>query len=224
MKPLHPWNVTPKEAVEIQQDLRTRLDLRPISSNVRRIAGGDVAYAKDGNTLFTTIAVLTFPEMETVEESSLCGNVTFPYIPGLLAFREGPGLVEAFRKLRLKPDAMIVDGHGIAHPQSFGLASHVGLWTDIPTIGCAKTPFFGEFSLPGPLKGSFELIRNQGVPIGAVLRTRANVKPVYVSPGHRIDINDSVRLTLESCKGFRIPEPLRRADHLSRRLRSQKAG
>jgi deoxyribonuclease V len=146
------------------------------------------------------------------------GKISFPYIPGLLSFREGPILIKAFQRLKLKPDVLICDGQGIAHPRGMGFASHIGLWLDIPSIGCAKTPLLDDFISPGPSKGSVEWIRWEGKKVGAVLRTRENVKPLFVSPGHRIDLPTSIQLILKSCKGYRFPEPLRKAHQTSRSM------
>jgi deoxyribonuclease V len=188
---------------------------------LKTIGGGDVAYSKSANLLFGAIVVLSFPEMEILDMGTSDGNIPFSYIPTLLSFREGPILIKAFQKLRIKPDLMIYDGQGIAHPRGMGLASHMGLWLDLPSIGCAKTPLLDEFIPPGPSKGSFEWIRREGKNVGAVLRTKEKVKPLFVSPGHRIDLSTSIRLILETCKGFRIPEPLRRAHHVSLLVRRE---
>jgi deoxyribonuclease V len=156
--------------------------------------------------------------METLDIAMACGKIPFHYIPGLLSFREGPILVKTFQKLKIKPDLMIYDGQGIAHPRGFGLASHLGLWLDLPSIGCAKTLLLGEFISPGSSKGSFELIRREGKEVGAVLRTKDKIKPLFISPGHRIDLLTSIQIILTTCQGFRIPEPLRRAHQLSRKI------
>ena len=218
MKPLHPWKVTPEKAIRIQENLRHRIILKKTFSRVRTIGGGDVSYQKEGDSLFGAVVVLSFPQMETLEVATSRGKVSFPYIPGLLTFREGPILIKTFQKLRIRPDILIFDGHGIAHPRGMGLAAHLGIWLNLPSIGCAKTPLLGQSVIPRPSKGSFELIQKDGREIGVVLRTRDRVNPVFVSPGHRIDLPTSIRLVLESCQGFRIPEPLRRAHHLSRLL------
>ena len=218
MKPLHSWNVSVEEAIQIQEALRDRIILKKTFSRVKTIGGGDVAYSRKGNLLFGAIVVLSFPEMEILDTATADGKVSFPYIPGLLSFREGPILIRAFQRLRLKPDMMIYDGQGIAHPRRIGLASHMGLWLELPSIGCAKTPLLDEFIPPGPSRGSFEWIRREGKKIGAVLRTKDGVKPLFVSPGHQIDLLTSNQLTLESCKGFRFPEPLRKAHQLAERM------
>ncbi len=216
MELLHSWNVRVEEAVRIQERLREQVILDKALPKLKTIGGADVAYSKDGTLVHGGIAVLSFPELEWVEAVTLTGQVTFPYRPGLLSFREGPILIRAFQKLKRKPDLMIFDGQGIAHPRGFGLACHLGLWLDIPSIGCAKTPLLRGFDLPGSSKGSYGWILKDGKKVGAVVRTREGVKPVFVSPGHRIDLPSSIHLVLQSCRGFRLPEPLRRAHRLSR--------
>jgi deoxyribonuclease V len=164
------------------------------------------------------IVILSFPDMEILDMATADGQIPFPYIPTLLTFREGLILIKTFQRLKVKPDVMIFDGQGIAHPRGMGLASHMGLCLNLPSIGCAKTALLDEFISPGPSKGSYEWIRREGKKVGAVLRTKENVKPLFVSPGHRIDLLTSIQLLLESCRGFRIPEPLRKAHQLSRSM------
>ena len=216
MKPLHSWKVSVQKAIQIQEHLKDRVVLKKTFSKAKTIGAGDVAYSKNRDQLFGAVVVLAFPEMGIRDTATAFGNIPFPYIPGLLGFREGPILIKAFQKLKVKPDVMIFDGQGIAHPRGFGLASHVGLWLDVPSIGCAKTRLLAEPISPGPLKGSFELIRRGSQEVCAVLRTKDKVKPIFVSPGHRIDLITSILVILASCKGFRIPEPLRRAHQISR--------
>jgi deoxyribonuclease V len=218
MKPLHSWNVSSEEAIQIQEAFKDQIILKKTFSKIRTIGGGDAAYSKDGRLLFAAMVVLSFPEMEILDTAKADGKTFFPYVPGLLSFREGPMLTEAFQRLKLKPDVMIYDGQGIAHPRRMGLASHMGLWLDLPSIGCAKTPLLEGYISPGPSRGSFEWIRRKGRKVGAVLRTKENVKPLFVSPGHRIDFLTSNQLVLESCKGFRFPEPLRKAHQLAERV------
>jgi deoxyribonuclease V len=189
-----------------------------ISNGVKAIGGGDVAYSKKGDHLFGAIVVLLFPDMKILDTATADGKIPFPYIPTLLSFREGPILIKTFKILKIKPDVMIYDGQGIAHPRGIGLASHMGLWFDLPSIGCAKTPLIDEFTSPGPLKGSVGWIQRESENVGAVLRTKQRVKPVYVSPGHRIDLMTSIRIVLECCQEFRIPEPLRLAHQLAKSL------
>jgi deoxyribonuclease V len=221
MKPLHSWNVSSKKAIQIQETLRDTVILKKSFSNVRTVGGGDVAYARNEDRLVGAIVVLSFPQMETLEVATATGKTSFPYIPGLLTFREGPILLKAFQKLEMKPDIMIFDGQGIAHPRGLGLASHMGLCLDLPSIGCAKTPLIGEFAMPGPRRGDFESIRKGEKGLGAVLRTRDGVNPLFVSPGHCLDLRTSIQIILACCRGFRIPEPLRLAHQLSRLQREK---
>jgi deoxyribonuclease V len=216
MKSLHSWNVSVEEAIQIQENLKSRIILKKNFSKVRTIGGGDVAYSKKRNLLFGAIVVLSFPQMDTLDIANAYGMVRFPYIPGLFSFREGPILIKTFQRLKTKPDIMLYDGQGIAHPRGFGLASHMGLWLDLPSVGCAKTPLLDEFTSSGSSRGSCELIRREGKEVGIILRTKDNVKPLFVSPGHRIDLPTSIQIILKCCHGFRIPEPLRRAHHVSR--------
>jgi deoxyribonuclease V len=221
MKPLHSWNVSKEEAIQIQEALKGRIILKKTPSKVKSMGGGDVAYSKNGNRLFGVIVVLSFPGMEILDMAKTDGRTPFPYIPTLLSFREGPILIKTFQKLKIKPDVMMYDGQGIAHPRGMGLASHLGLWLDLPSIGCAKTPLLDGFISPGPLRGSYEGIRREGKKVGAVLRTKDKVNPLFVSPGHRIDLKTSIQLILESCRGFRIPEPLRKAHQASLLVRKE---
>jgi deoxyribonuclease V len=221
MKNLHSWKVSVEKAIQIQKDLKDRIILRKTFSKVRTIGGGDVSYSKNEDLLFGAIVVLSFPQMETLHIATAYGKISFPYVPGLLSFREGPILIKTFQKLKIIPDVMIYDGQGIAHPRGIGLASHLGLWFDLPSIGCAKTPLLDQFASPGLLKGSVELIQREGKEVGAVVRTKDKVKPLFVSPGFQIDLLTSLQLILASCQGFRIPEPLRRAHHVSREIMHQ---
>ncbi len=219
MNPLHSWKVTAKEAILIQEGLKDKIILKKDFSKVETVGGGDVAYSKNGDRLFGAIAVLSFPDMEVLDMATADGKILFPYVPGLLSFREGPILIKTFEKLKRTPDVMVFDGQGIAHPRGMGLASHIGLWLDLPAVGCAKTPLLKDFANPALTKGSFEWIHHEGKKVGAVLRTKEKVKPLFVSPGYRIDLTTSIQLILESCRRFRIPEPLRKAHHITRLLR-----
>ncbi|MDI6763513.1 MAG: endonuclease V [Thermodesulfobacteriota bacterium] len=220
MKPLHSWEVSIEEAIRIQENLKDHLILKKTFSCLKTIGGGDVAYSTNKNSLFGAIAVLSYPEMKPIDTATAKDEISFPYIPGLLSFREGPILVKAFQSLRVKPDLLIFEGHGTAHPRGVGLASHMGLWFDLPSIGCARTPLLKKFDNPGLSRGSFEWIFLKRKKVGAVLRTRQGVKPVFVSPGHRIDLMTSIRIVLATCQRYRIPEPLRRAHQISREMMS----
>jgi len=216
MTPLHPWNVSIKEALQIQEELRGCVVLKNRFSKIKTVAGSDVAYSRSGAFLLGAMVVLSYPELKLRDSAMATGKVSFPYIPGLFSFREGPVLLKAFDRLKLKPDLIIFDGHGIAHPRRFGLASHMGLWLDLPSIGCARTPLLKDFTSPGSSKGSFAWVLLEGEKVGAALRTRQAVKPVFVSPGHRIDLMTSIHFILSTCRQYRIPEPLRLAHQLSR--------
>jgi deoxyribonuclease V len=218
---LHAWNVSVNEAVRIQETLRQEVVLERAFSGLRSIGGGDVGYSKGGILLIGGVVVLSFPEMELLDAATAYGEIPFPYIPGLLSFREGPILIEAMKKLRVRPDVMIYEGQGIAHPRGFGLASHLGLWLDLPSIGCTKTPLLKDYITPGTSQGSFQWIEKEGKKVGAVLRTREGVKPIFISPGHRIDLATSIQIVLAACRRFRIPEPLRRAHQMARFIKGK---
>lgn len=218
MNPLHRWNVGVEEAVRLQDNLRDSVILKKTFKEVKTVAGADVAYSGNDNFLFGAIVVCSYPAMEPIDSATAGGAIDFPYLPGLLSFREGPILIKAFQKLNVKPDLMIFEGHGIAHPRRMGLASHLGLWLNLPSIGCAKTPLLNEFELPGPSKRSYRWVYRRGEKVGAVLRTRQGVNPVFVSPGHNIDLLTSIQIIFATSPVYRIPEPLRMAHHLSRQI------
>jgi deoxyribonuclease V len=213
---LHTWNISYHKAKEIQNELRKRLILRDegISRRIRTIAGADISYSKGSNIFFAAVVVLDFETMNIIEQVSSSGAVDFPYIPGLLTFREGPILLEAFRKLSSSPDIIIFDGQGIAHPRGIGLASHMGLFLDTPTIGCGKTRLIGSYDETGNEPGDYSPLTYNSETVGAVLRTKKKVKPVFVSQGHKISLKKAIEITLSSCRGYRLPEPTRKA-HLA---------
>jgi len=215
---LHSWQVSITQALDIQQRLAAQVSRSSQVGTPRFIAGVDISADKGRGVATGAVVVLHYPELGVAETKVVTDKLNFPYIPGLLSFREAPLILAACQKLTITPDLILVDGQGIAHPRGIGLASHMGLWFDIPSIGCTKTPLLTDFISPGPLKGSFELIRKGGKEVGAVLRTKDKVKPVFVSPGYRIDLSTSIQLILESCRGFRFPEPLRKAHQASRNM------
>ncbi|HOT28670.1 MAG TPA: deoxyribonuclease V [Candidatus Ozemobacteraceae bacterium] len=224
MNALHAWDVSPSEAIEIQQSLVKRI-VRRGDSSARLIAGIDCSFEKttgeaaDRGTIYAAIVIWDSRTGTTVEEAFSVMPATFPYVPGLLTFREGPAVLDAWRTLKTKPDAAIFDGHGIAHPRGIGIASHLGLWLDLPSIGCAKSRLCGEAEEPGPEAGSVSDLRLDDRLIGNLVRTRSNVKPVFVSIGHKICLEAAVRLVLSSCRGYRLPEPTRLAHIAGNRLR-----
>ena len=199
-----------KKAAEAQRRLSSRLNLKWDGREINLVAGADFGYGYKEKKIGASIVVFKIPELEIVEISEAVREIKFPYLPGFLAYREGPVFLDAFRKIRAKPDVTLVDGNGIAHPRKMGLASYVGVILDICTIGCAKTPFF-PFVLPPEQKGSYTFFRDDRKDkAGICLRTRSGVKPIFVSPGHRIDFISAMKLAL-NCSKFRIPEPLREA-------------
>lgn len=221
VRELHPWPDTPAEAKALQDRLRPMLVLDEAGpASPRTIAGLDVSYEGNGEgatgRLAAAAVVLDADTLDVIEESVVTGTTAFPYVPGLLAFRELPTLVQALEQLVVQPDVLVCDGFGVAHPRRFGLACHLGVLTGLPSFGVAKTPFIGSYDLPGEDRGASTSLRDGGEVIGRVLRTRRAVKPVFVSVGHRIDLDTACRLTLALAPGFRLPETTRRADRLSR--------
>ncbi len=218
---LHPWDLSCREAIGLQQKLRERLilDDRSIPPSLQTIAGADVSYARGSDRFFAAVVVLAYPSLELLEEASAEDRSSFPYVPGLLSFREGPVVLKAFRRLRRNPDAILFDGQGIAHPRGFGLASHLGLFLDLPAIGCAKTRLCGIHGEVGMEKGNRADLLADGALVGTVLRTRDRVKPVYVSQGHRIGLERAVGIVLSCCRGYRLPEPVRQAHRAVNRIR-----
>ena len=222
IKNLHSWDVTYGEAINIQQTLRERLilDDKNMPDEIRTIAGADISYSRGSNLFFAAVVLLEFPSLEVIEETSFTERINFPYIPGLLTFREGPSLLKAFEKLCIVPDVAVFDGQGIAHPRGLGLASHMGLFLDIPTIGCAKTRLAGKYDEPGNEVGDYSYLMLDGRIVGAVLRTKKNVKPVLISQGHKIGLQRAIDIILSSCTGYKLPEPVRKAHLTVNRIRT----
>jgi deoxyribonuclease V len=219
---LHAWNVDYKKAVEIQERLKKSIILKGSAKNCKLIAGADVSYTKGSEIFYASVVVFNLQTMERVEEVTASGKVDFPYIPGLLSFRESPILLKAFAKIKSEPDVIILDAQGIAHPRGIGLASHIGLLLDKSSIGCAKTRLIGEYNEVGEEAGCHSQLTVKDKIVGAVLRTRKNVKPVFVSPGHKIDLKTSIALILKTCRGYRLPEPVRQAHNLVKRTATDK--
>ena len=209
MKPLHDWTLTPEEAVQVQKELRARLDLTWDGAfRVNTIGGVDLSFPEE--VAHCAIVVLRFPELTPLEAVTAEVPLVFPYIPGLLAFREGPAVLAAWDKLSIKPDLLMFDGQGIAHPRGIGIASQMGLWLVRPSIGVAKSRLFGKHEPVGPQRGDHAaLLDNNGNTIGAVLRTRERTNPLYVSPGHLLDVEHAVEFVLKCCTSYRLPEPTR---------------
>ena len=216
---LHAWNLSPHEAIELQKSLRAHLVLRPPAHPPQTVAGADISFDKDDPTVYAGIVVLRLPDLSVIEEATVVTEASFPYVPGLLSFREAPAILAAWEKLRTKPDAVMFDGQGVAHPRRFGIAAHVGLWLDRPTWGCAKSLLCGRYSEPAPERGASSALLDKGETIGAVLRTKDRTNPVFVSAGNHMDLETAVDLTLRCGGGYRIPEPTRRAHLLVNALR-----
>jgi len=216
---LHPWRVSYRQAVAIQESLGARLRLESLRGPVATVAGADVAYSRASHRMFAAVVVVKLPSLERVETATAVSRARFPYIPGLFTFREVPPLLKAFKRLKVRPDALLFDGHGLAHPRRFGLACHAGLLLQAPSVGCAKSRLVGTHGAVGPSRGSTADLTLDGVTVGAVLRTRPGVKPVYVSPGYLVDLPSAVTLVLTTTGRFRIPEPIRLAHQATAAMR-----
>jgi len=229
MKKLHNWNLSYSQARDLQVHLAGKVRHTAVKKMPKTVAGIDCAFSKDGETIFAAVVMLRLPDLEIIETTSASRKVTFPYIPGLLSFREAPVCIAAVEKLRKQPDVFIIDGQGIAHPRRLGLAAHLGLFFDRPTIGCAKSRLIGQFQEPPPEKGAYSFLTDEKITrlrtnderrtasdevIGAVLRTRTNVKPVFVSVGHKCRLKDVIEITLACTTKYRLPEPTRLAHQL----------
>ncbi|MGD9653298.1 MAG: deoxyribonuclease V [Candidatus Dadabacteria bacterium] len=200
-------------ALDFQKRLRRRIIGERSFGELRTVAGADISILKSENKLICGIIVFSYPDMTEIERAYSEVEENFPYIPGLLAFREGPAIIETYGKLSVKPDVLILDGQGTAHPRGVGIACHVGVLLDVPAMGIAKSRLYGSFEEPGTEKGSWTpLTSREGECIGAVLRTKDRTKPVFVSPGHRIDLESALEIALACSSGLRIPEPTRLAD------------
>ncbi len=216
--PLHPWTLDPDEAIQLQTGLRERLvlawDERPVST----VGGVDVGIT--GEQARAAIVVLRYPDLRPLAAVTADTSLRFPYIPGLLAFREGPAVLAAWERLPLRPDLLLFDGQGIAHPRGLGIAAHMGLWLETPTIGVAKSRLYGHHDEVGPRVGDRAALRDERDPsrvIGVVLRTREGANPIYVSPGHLMDVEQAASFVLACCRGYRLPEPTRWAHRAGRR-------
>jgi deoxyribonuclease V len=216
---LHGLDLSPPEARRLQEELASRVVAGPALdlANVRYVAGADVS--TQGNMAYATVVVLDSPGLSLVEVKGYEAPLRFPYVPGLLSFRELPSVVGALEKVETEVDALILDAQGLAHPRRMGLASHLGIFLDVPTVGCAKSLLVGSFDEPGKEKGSVTDLVHRGEVVGKVLRTRDGVSPVYVSVGNRIDLGSSVELVLACCTKYRLPETTRQAHNAANRLR-----
>src|SRR2546423_8080131 len=217
---LHDWNLTRSEAVALQNQLRGHVRIQPLEGEVNFVAGCDISFNRFSDVVYAGIVVLRLPGLEIVTSATVVTRARFPYVPGLLSLRETPLLLEAWEKLDVAPDVVMLDGQGLAHPRRFGIACHFGLLTGLPTLGCAKTVLVGKYDEPDERAGSYSPMTHKGETVGAAVRTKDRVAPVYISPGHLIDLSDAIKLALRCVKGYqpsdasltskskyRIPEP-----------------
>lgn len=209
----HPWHVSPAEAVEIQRGLRRHVVVRPLQRQPEVVGGVDVSVK--GGRARSAVVLLSWPDLEPIEAVTAERPASFPYVPGLLAFREGPVVLAALEDLAVSPDVLIFDAHGFAHPRRMGLATHLGVLLDLPSVGCAKSRLCGEYSQPDQTKGSWTPLREGDEVIGAVVRTRDRVSPVFVSVGHRVDLSGAISLVLRCAPRYRLPETTRWAHRLA---------
>lgn len=217
----HDWVLTPKEAIALQRVLAVRVRLESGPQSVRLVAGVDTGFPEQGRMARAAVAVLSFPQLAPVETRVVCEPTPFPYIPGLLSFRELPVILHALEELSVLPDLVLCDGQGIAHPRRLGIAAHLGVVTGLPTIGIGKSRLVGEYREPGPEKGCVTPLMDACQRIGTVVRTRTAVRPLFVSPGYRTDQDSAVEWTLACTGRYRLPEPIRLADRLASRRGSE---
>jgi deoxyribonuclease V len=213
MKSSRSWDLSPQEASDVQSELAARVERQLRMGPVRHVAGIDVSFRDD--VARAAVVILDFGGLDPVDYAIATRPVTFPYVPGLLAFREGPVVLDALERVSTTPDLLIFDGQGLAHPRRLGIASHIGLLVDMPTIGCAKSRLCGQHDEPGEEPGEYASLVDKGETIGAVLRTRRRVKPVYVSIGHRVDLATGVEYVSACCRGYRLPETTRWAHRVA---------
>ncbi len=221
---MHSWNVTPKEAIEIQKELRDKVRITPLDKEIKTIAGADVSLNMFSTTIYAGIIVLSYPELKPIAHAVVQSETKFPYIPGLLSFREIPALLQCFDKLKSKgviPDVVMVDGQGIAHPRRLGIAAHLGALLNIPTLGCAKSVLYGKFDMPKEAGDQSQITDPKtGEVIGAALKSKARCNPLIISPGHMMSESDALRITKQSLRGYRLPEPTRFAHELVNKFRT----
>lgn len=210
----HRWSLTPKQAIAVQRQLAGQISTKPPPRAPRLVAGLDAAFSPDGKQCIAGVVLWDVEASAVLEQHVARKPLTFPYVPGLLSFREAPALIASLKKLHHTPDALMCDGQGIAHPRRFGIACHIGVVCNLPSIGCAKSRLTGEHEEPDLARGSTAPLSDRGAIIGAVLRTQNGVRPLYVSIGHRFDLDSALAVVLECATRYRLPEPTRLADRL----------
>jgi deoxyribonuclease V len=206
-------------ATQQQRELASRVRIEPFLRTARFVAGADVSYSTGSGRLFASVTLFDALSGEHVETGRFSGAVKVPYVPGFLSYREGPAVLRALARVRRRPDVLLCDGQGLAHPRRLGLACHLGVALDLPTVGVGKSRLVGRHREPGLRRGSRTRLVDRGEVVGAVVRTRDGVRPLYISPGHRVDLDSCVSLVLAWCRGFRLPEPVRLADREVARMR-----
>ncbi|RKY06531.1 MAG: deoxyribonuclease V [Planctomycetota bacterium] len=221
IKQPHNWNLSCAQARDLQNALARKVRSSAIKRPPKTVAGIDCAFSKDKTRIGAIIVVLEYQTLKIIETVRAVAEVGFPYISGLLSFREAPVCVQAAKRLKITPDIFLIDGQGIAHPRRLGLASHLGLFLDKPTVGCAKSRLIGKFQPPPTEKGSYSPLTDKNEIIGAVLRTRTNVKPLFVSTGHKCTLDDAIKITLACTPKYRLPEPTRLAHQMITRLKPE---
>ncbi len=210
----HPWDLRPLDAMALQRRLRLLLEETPLENPPQVVAGCDASYDAPTGQAFAAVVLFELPSMREMERSVVQAPINYPYVPGLLSFREAPVLLQAMARIKRRPELLMFDAHGLAHPREMGLASHLGLLLDIPSIGCAKSPLVGTYDEPGLNRGDCAPLWLRGQVVGCVVRTRDKVKPVFVSVGHKIDLPQAIELVLSCCRGRKLPEPTRLADRI----------
>lgn len=224
MQPSDYENLSAEQAIAYQQELREQIQIKPLDKTIRIIGGSDISFNKYSEIVYAGILLFKYPEMEAIGHASAISRTTFPYISGLLAFREVPALLEAWNKLGTKPDLLVLDGQGIAHRRRMGIASHFGVITNTPTIGSAKSRLFGKYEEPANEVFAQSPMYDKQEVIGIALRSKKNCNPIYISPGHQITLEQSVDVIKNCLKGYRIPEPTRQAHLLVNQIRVDAAG
>lgn len=219
----HYKTIKPTEAKKVQQKLRTQISLDDLDIQSELIGGADISFDRGSDLMHAAIIVLQFPSLEPVARVLVSDETTFPYIPGLLAFREMPVLLKAWNRLRLKPGVLILDGHGIAHPRRMGIATHFGIEIDHPTIGCAKNILTGTHAELGREKGEFAKLKDGQDTVGMALRSRTNVNPIYVSPGHKLSFKDAYSIVMQTLTRYKLPRTTRLAHQWANKLRRGEA-
>ena len=212
---LNRWDVTPQDAIQIQEMLRHLVITNDDFAPIHAIAGADCSFLREENVIRATVVVYSYPDLQVQEDTLIECQTTFPYIPGLLSFREAPAIIQAYSELRFPPDLLLCDGHGLAHPRRFGLASHLGVILNLPSIGIAKSRLIGAHTPVADERGAWQSLLDGNEIIGAVLRTQPGVKPIYISIGHRISLKTAIQIVLQATLKFRLPEPCRQAHRLA---------